>query len=698
MVMASQSRGYSPSVSDLVSLEYPEEAKSSPSGGRVAFRVRTTNWRDNRYEHLLFVHDMNSGERTQITRTGDVSQVEWMGDDSLLVLWDRGEKSQVWLFEGLAGEPLQLTDVETGVEAFKPTVKGVLYSAEHPEKSKRRHVRDTYGNVAHFEEEDSASSLWYVSVPRLKEYNVKVRGLTEEEAKKAPKPVLEVSRLLGRPMKVVDFIPTSDGCVVNCRARDPLVYWDRVSSYKLVVDYESAAYLVAGGDDWYGRAVELQLPKVSSVVAVSPDESSILVSHRERDNMMYTQADLWSIDLRGADLSGPLEPRMVKVSGGLDQRVNQAWWTRGGVYAFYDKGTGTAVARLSADGEATEIELPVYPGPTTSMNSEGYLAFVGNGPGAFPEVYVSKEPASYMRDLVKLTAYEEQVRGWSLGRVETIRWRSRDGAVIEGVLRKPADYDPSRKYPLVFQVHGGPSTASREFLLEPYDYQRYPPVQLVNEGVLVLKPNYRGSTGYGQAFLELNVDNLGLGDMWDLESAVDDLVARGMVDPDRVGCMGWSQGGYISAYVGLHSDKFKAVSVGAGISDWYTYRVSNDIPFFTDHYLGGTPWDRREVYEKTAPISAIDKAHTPMLIQHGAKDQRVPLSDGMELYRALKDKGVPVEMFVYPEMEHPITRPRENRAVMQQNLDWFRHYLLDDAREPVAGIWGTVEPGPGPPK
>jgi dipeptidyl aminopeptidase/acylaminoacyl peptidase len=146
--------------------------------------------------------------------------------------------------------------------------------------------------------------------------------------------------------------------------------------------------------------------------------------------------------------------------------------------------------------------------------------------------------------------------------------------------------------------------------------------------------------------------------------------------------------------VGLHSDKFKAVSVGAGISDWYTYRVSNDIPYFTDQYLGGTPWDRREVYERTAPMSAIDRAHTPMLIQHGGKDQRVPLSDGMELYRALKDKGVPVEMFVYPEMGHPITKPRENRAVMQQNLEWFRHYLLGSACKPVADYWSKAESDP----
>ncbi|MFH2112764.1 MAG: S9 family peptidase [Candidatus Bathyarchaeota archaeon] len=686
------SSGYSPSVSDLVSLEYPEEAKSSPGGRRVAFRVRTTNWRDNRYEHRLFVHCLDTGKQVQLTRTGNVTQMEWMTDESLLALWDRGGKAQVWLFQILAGEPLQVTDVETGVDAFKPTENGVLYSAEHPERSKRSGVRDVYGDVTHFESEDSASALWYVSLPYLREYNRRVVGLTEDEAKKVAKPVLEVSRLLGRPMKVLDFVATSDGCIVNCRSRDPLVYWDQVTSFKLKVNYESSAYLVAGGEDWHGRATMLQLPKVSSVVAVSPDESSLLVSHKERDNMSYTQADLWAVDLRGADLSKPLEPLMVKVSGGLDQRVNQAWWTREGVYVFYDKGTGTALAHLSVEGEAAELSLPLYPGPTVSMNGEGHLAFIGNGPESFPEVYASGEPAGCMKGVRRLTDYGAQVRGWSLGEVETIRWRSRDGAVVEGVLRKPRGYDPSRKYPLVFQVHGGPSTASRGFLLEPYDYQRYPPVQLVNDGVLVLKPNYRGSTGYGQAFLELNRDNLGLGDMWDLESAVDDLVAKGMVDPERVGCMGWSQGGYISAYVGLHSDKFRAVSVGAGISDWYTYRVSNDIPYFTDHYLGGTPWDRGEVYERTAPMSAIDRAHTPMLIQHGGKDQRVPLSDGMELYRALRDKGVPVEMFIYPEMAHPITKPRENRAVIQQNLDWFRHYLLDEACKPVADIWGKVEP------
>ena len=167
-------------------------------------------------------------------------------------------------------------------------------------------------------------------------------------------------------------------------------------------------------------------------------------------------------------------------------------------------------------------------------------------------------------------------------------------------------------------------------------------------GVLVLEPNYRGSAGYGEKFRALNVRNLGVGDAWDVLSGVDALIAKGMVDPARVGTMGWSQGGYISAFLATHdAARFKAISVGAGISDWMTYYVNTDITPFTRQYLKATPWDDPEIYAKTSPITYIKQAKTPTLIQHGATDQRVPLPNAFELYHGLQDNHVPTKLIVY---------------------------------------------------
>jgi dipeptidyl aminopeptidase/acylaminoacyl peptidase len=153
-----------------------------------------------------------------------------------------------------------------------------------------------------------------------------------------------------------------------------------------------------------------------------------------------------------------------------------------------------------------------------------------------------------------------------------------------------------------------------------------------------------------------------------------------MVDPARVGTMGWSQGGYISAFLATHdAARFKAISVGAGISDWMTYYVNTDIHPFTRQYLKGTPWDDPDIYAKTSPITYIKQAKTPTLIQHGATDQRVPLPNAYELYRGLLDNHVPTKLIVYQGfggIGHGPSKPKSHRATMQHNLEWFDQYLL----------------------
>jgi len=418
------------------------------------------------------------------------------------------------------------------------------------------------------------------------------------------------------------------------------------------------------------------------VAAVSPDGAKLLISYKERDQMFYTREDTWIANAQA--VAGARSPKaalqaMTNLTARFDRELINVYWTKAGIFGDYIDGTRIHVAQISVKGKVTPLELGVFAEGGLHVSDSGHMALTGANATSFGEVYLAEPPQKQRpQRLRKLTDFGAQIKGWELGSVETIRWQSRDGTEIEGVLRKPANFNPKKKYPLVFVVHGGPTWYSSDYLLSFEDLHYYPSLQFSLKDVLVLKPNYRGSIGRGQAFLELNVNNLGVGDLWDIESAVDHLVNLGWADPQKVGCMGWSQGGYISAFAGLHSDKFKAVSVGAGISDWYTYHISNDIPDFTRDYLSGSPFRDRTLYEKTSPIRNLANAKTPMLIQHGSDDQRVPLSNATELYRGLKEMKVPVELFIFPGMQHPITKPRENHAVMHQNLNWFSHYLLGE--------------------
>jgi dipeptidyl aminopeptidase/acylaminoacyl peptidase len=261
-------------------------------------------------------------------------------------------------------------------------------------------------------------------------------------------------------------------------------------------------------------------------------------------------------------------------------------------------------------------------------------------------------------------------------------WKSKDGATIEGVLHKPPNFQAGKKYPLLVVIHGGPTGISRPV---PFSSTSTYPIDIwLNKGALVLEPNYRGSAGYGEAFRSLNVRNLGIGDAWDVISGIDALVARGLVDNDKVGTMGWSQGGYISAFLTTHdSARFKAVSVGAGISNWMTYYVNTDIHPFTRQYLKATPWDDPKIYADTSPMTYIKQAKAPTLIQHGELDRRVPIPNAYELYQGLQDQNVPAKLIVYKGFGHGLTKPKAHRAAMEHNLEWFGKYIWGDT--PTAG-------------
>ena len=373
------------------------------------------------------------------------------------------------------------------------------------------------------------------------------------------------------------------------------------------------------------------------------------------------------------------------ITGRFDENPQLVTWTRAGIFFSASQRTWSYLYRLDPASRQIAVHRvrEDWIGQSFAITASGtHTAFVASGPREFPEVYVATVATTLAP--TRLSDLGAQVAGWPAHGREVVRWKSQDGADIDGVLHKPADFQPGRRYPLLVVIHGGPTGVSRP---QPYGSASFYPIDgWLARGALVLEPNYRGSAGYGEAFRALNVRNLGIGDAWDVLSGIDHLVAQGLVDKDRVGSMGWSQGGYISAFLTTkHADRFKALSVGAGISNWVTYYVNTDIHPFTRQYLKATPWDDPKIYADTSPMTYIKQAKTPTLIQHGDKDPRVPIPNAFELYQGLQDQKVPVELMIFRGFGHGLDKPKANRAAMQQNWDWFGKYLWPDDKATEAG-------------
>jgi dipeptidyl aminopeptidase/acylaminoacyl peptidase len=250
-----------------------------------------------------------------------------------------------------------------------------------------------------------------------------------------------------------------------------------------------------------------------------------------------------------------------------------------------------------------------------------------------------------------------------------VSWKARDGLPIEGILFLPFRYQPGRRVPLLVELHGGPTGVATDSFPVP---RVYPSQVFLEKGFAILAPNFRGSINYGAEFRLKNIDSQGFGDFDDVMSGVDSLIKQGIADPERLGVLGWSYGGFLTAWIIGHTDRFKAASVGAPATDWITYYAQSDGPRSTMlTYFGGTPWEKPEVYNRHSPRTGIANIRTPALLQVGALD----INHNSEIYWSLIDRKIPVEYVVYPREGHGIAEPAHQRDLMERNLRWFSGWL-----------------------
>jgi dipeptidyl aminopeptidase/acylaminoacyl peptidase len=271
--------------------------------------------------------------------------------------------------------------------------------------------------------------------------------------------------------------------------------------------------------------------------------------------------------------------------------------------------------------------------------------------------------------------YDYLAREFRLPRQEAVRWKGEDGVEVEGLLFYPLDYEAGRKYALAVQTHGGPA-ASDKFGFG--QWSEYVPV-LASKGYFVLQPNYRGSTGYGDDFLRDMVGHYFRQAHLDVMTGVDGLIAKGLVDGDRMVKMGWSGGGHMTNKIITHTDRFKAASSGAGAVNWISMYAQSDVRIYRTPWFGGTPWQEDapiDVYWNNSPLKDIYKVKTPTIILVGEKDVRVPPPQSVELYQALKSNGVPTHLYVAPREPHGWRELRHELFKVNVELDWFEKYCM----------------------
>jgi len=291
-----------------------------------------------------------------------------------------------------------------------------------------------------------------------------------------------------------------------------------------------------------------------------------------------------------------------------------------------------------------------------------------------PEIFAARAKDPTAPSSSRLTQLSHFNKGLepSWGDSVSLSWKN-DNFDVQGWLLKPRDYDPSKKYPLLVEVHGGPASS----VTSRWDGGAggFSATAFSELGYFVLMPNPRGSYGQGEAFTQANRKDFGYGDLRDILAGVDTVLAKYPVDPNRVGIAGWSYGGFMSMFAVTQTHRFRAAVDGAGISDWLSYYGENSIDQWMIPYFGASVYDDPAVYARSSAITFVKQAQTPTLLVVGDRDGECPAPQSFEFWHALRDLHVPTQLVVYSNEGHGFSNPADRRDVLQRAVDWFAHYM-----------------------
>jgi dipeptidyl aminopeptidase/acylaminoacyl peptidase len=633
----------------LLNIKQVGGVQVSPDGKRVVFSVTEARTASDKSEYLTQIHvaDADGGNQYQVTFDEHSSDSpRWSPDgEGIAFLSSRSGSSNVWVMRARGGEARMITDAKTSVSSFKwsPDGKLIAFTAtDAPTSQEQRAVT---------EKRDARVIGEDIKMRRLFVIPVEKDGPTKPQ-----------SRLL-----------TSGEYTVGGTSIDSFDYdWSPDSNFMVFMHRPTPQ-----ADDW--SRDDLSIVEVGSRMV-----KNLAHTGAAEFSPIYSPDGKWVAYLSSPD--PPLRPgnntvHIIPATGGPSRQLYETFdgnpslvgWSADSKKLYYTEEFGT-IMRLYAlplDGPPEALSLGdgmVY-GAALNL-TRTMIGFSFETPSQAPEAYVSH--LDHFAP-VRVSQMNRELGDLPLGRTEVVRWKSIDNLKMEGLLTYPVGYQSGRRYPLLLIIHGGPALAWNQYFIGLE--WLYPVAAFASRGYAVLRCNPRGSSGYGLKFRQKIVNDFGGMDFKDLMTGVDQVIAIGVADPERMGVMGWSYGGFMTAWAITHTKRFRAASVGAGPVDWASFTGTTDLPNMMPEYLGGELWDHFDNYLCHSPIFYVRSVSTPTLILHGEQDERVPVSQGYEFYNALKRQGCPVKMVVYPRTTHVPQEPKLLQDIMTRNLEWFDKYV-----------------------
>jgi len=625
---------------DLMKVANVTAPRIAPDGTRVVYTVSETKTeKDKEWKTVTQIWVVptagGAGDVARQYTRGDKSATapEWSPDGTMLAFLSDREKDgerQVWMMRADGGDAWAVTSHKGGVNAFRFSPDGkqlLLLATDQPGKDEeeRKKVKD---DTIVIDRDLKMAHLWLWNIEKKEEKRITEGDFTVSDPQWSPDGT-QISYTT-RPTPKADDGSLSDVWVMK----------------------------IASGEK---RKLE-DTTAPSDTARWSPDGKWIAYTGTADVNDGVATTYVYLISSNGGT------PKQLTAKSDLN--AGTPVWSRDGKTLYFSANILEANEIYSADvatGTVTQLSKTGATANIAEISKDGNTAVgtltLPNGPA---EVY--KSTLKFTQPIT-LTSHNRWLSDYTLAETEIVKWKSKDGMKVEGLLTKPVGYTNGSKAPFLLNPHGGPTGASLNSFNGTVQV-------LAANGFAVLQPNFRGSTGKGLAFAQANKNTWGKGDYEDCMTGVDAMIARGIADPDRLGAFGWSYGGYMTFWILTQTDRFKAVSPGAGLTNIYSMYSQNDIQrYLRWFYSDKAPWDATELYWDRSPMKYVNNVKTPTMIMHGQVDTRVPIAQAQEFYMALKERKVPVEFVVYPRENHGFTEPRHQMDRVQRYVRFFAKYL-----------------------